>query len=181
MIQNLRPRFPRPAIHRGESLKNTEQQKGRTPMHRGELLVRSVGKDEAYWVVMVAAVVAVATLGRGHVPQDVLTLAGLALICAMAAARFTLFKTLDVQRLDWSMDEHTLTIGSDVIPLEDVFSVGVHSGLNAKGSRTLVIKTKARGYRYPAVTLGTAHRESVRALWEIHDLLQADLQARKAQ
>lgn len=149
-------------------------------MHRGELLVRSVGKDEAYWVVMVAAVVAVATLGRGHVPQDVLTLAGLALICVMAAARFTLFKTLDVQRLDWSMDEHTLTIGSDVIPLEDVFSVGVHSGLNAKGSRTLVVKTGKRGYRYPAVTLGTAHRESVRAMWEIHDLLQADLQARKA-
>ena len=150
-------------------------------MHRGELLVRSVGKDEAYWVVMVAAVVAIATLGRGHVPQETLTLAGLAVICAMAAARFTLFKTLDVQRLDWSMDEHTLTIGSDAIPLEDVFSVGVQSGLNAKGSRTLVVKTKEKGYRYPSVTLGAAHKESVRAMWEIHDLVQADIQARKAQ
>lgn len=148
-------------------------------MHSGKLLVRGVGKDEAYWAVMLVIIIGLATVGRNAIPREPLTLLVLAVFCGMAAARFTLFKNLDVVRTDWSMDDTALTIGEDVIPLEKITSVGVHSGLNAKGSRTLVIKAD-KSYRYPSVSIGAAHKESVRTMWEIHDLLQADLQARKA-
>ena len=144
-------------------------------MQQGEVILRNTGRDEGFWVGVLAVTAGMWYLLEGRLTQDSLAMLALGLVLAAAVLRLTVLSRWHVYTQNWTLDDEKLTLGDRVILLGDIDSVGLKQGHFTKGSLFLIIRGRET-LRLAALVRGKERAqsvESIRALgWAVKQTIE---------
>ena len=135
-------------------------------MQQGNLILRNAARDEGYWVGVLLATAVVWSILEKSTTEDALAGATCLLIAAAIILRLTLLRRWHIYTADWTLDDEKLTVGTRVVPLEDIDSVGLKNGTFTKGSLYLIIKGR-QTMRLAALVRGKERDASIRSIREM--------------
>ena len=135
-------------------------------MQQGELILRNPGKDEGYWVAVLLLSGGLWTVLEERLTQDGLVAATCALVAVAAVVRLTVLRRWHIYTVPWSVDDEKLTVGSRVVPLRDIDSVGMKKGMLVKDSHYLIIKGR-QTLRLSALVRGRQREQSIQGLRDV--------------
>ena len=144
-------------------------------MQQGNLILRNAARDEGYWVGVLLATAVVWSILEKSTTEDALAGATCLLIAAAIILRLTLLRRWHIYTADWTLDDEKLTVGTRVVPLEDIDSVGLKNGTFTKGSLYLIIKGR-QTMRLAALVRGKERDASIRSIremgWELKQTIE---------
>lgn len=132
-------------------------------MQQGELILRNPGKDEGYWIVVLLVTGALWTILEPTVTQDMLAAVTCGVIAVAVVLRLTVLRSWHRYTTPWTLDDEKLTVGSRVVPIRDIDSVGLKEGTFIKGSLYLVIKGR-QTLRLAALVRGKERAQSIESI-----------------
>lgn len=135
-------------------------------MQQGELILRNPAKDEGYWIAVLLVTGALWAGLEERLTQDTLGIITCVLVAAAIALRLTVLRSWHRHTLPWTLDDEKLTVGSRVVPLRDIDSVGLKKGFLVKGSLYLIIRGR-QTLRLAALVRG---RDQVRSVESIRTM-----------
>lgn len=135
-------------------------------MQQGNLILRNAARDEGYWVGVLLATAVVWSILEKSTTEDALAGATCLLIAAAIILRLTLLRRWHIYTADWTLDDEKLTVGTRVVPLEDIDSVGLKNGTFTKGSLYLIIKGR-QTMRLAALVRGKERDASILSIREM--------------
>ena len=139
-------------------------------MKQGQIMIRSVLRDDGYGVAVVAAV-ALLWLGTERMlTQSAQELLCLAFIGAALVLRMTALRRWHIRVLPWTLDGEKLTVGDKTIPLAGIRSVRLERATFVRGSYTLAIRSE-RTLRLCSLARGSDYETSVKSLQELGNAL----------
>jgi len=143
-------------------------------MEKGTLLIKVNGREEGYWIAVVAACWAVMSL-TSHLHFDNVGIAAAGVIlCAAVILRFTLLRTWHIRTVKWTLDETTLTLNGEVIPRNTIVKVFFERNKLSSSSWYLNIRTD-RNIRLESLSSRRQKAESVASLEALAYALRPDL------
>ena len=143
-------------------------------MEKGTRLVKVNGREEGYWIAVVAACWAVMSL-TSHLHFDNVGIAAAGIIlCAAALVRFTLLRTWHIRTVEWTLDEDTLTLDGEVIPRNTIVKVFFERNKLSSSSWYLNIRTD-RNIRLESLSSRKQKAASVASLEVLAYALRPDL------
>ena len=135
-------------------------------MQQGNLILRNAARDEGYWVGVLLATAVLWSILEKSATEDALAGATCLLIVAAIVLRLTLLRRWHIYTVAWTLDDEKLTVGTRVVPLEDIDSVGLKNGTFTKGSLYLIIKGR-QTMRLAALVRGKERDASVLSIREM--------------
>lgn len=128
-------------------------------MQQGELILRNPGRDEGYWMALLLLTGGLWVALEQKVTQDVLLTITCVLLVAAAVLRLTVLRRWHLYTLPWTLNDERLTLGDREIPLKEIDSVGLKTGMVIKGSLFLIIKGR-QTIRLAALVRGRDQKKS---------------------
>lgn len=146
-------------------------------MKKGTLLIKVNGRDEGYWIAVIAVCWAIMSLSS-HLQLDKpgIFAAGIVLVAAVLL-RYTFLRTWHIRTVEWSLDESTLTLGDQSIPRDTIVKVFFERNKMSSSSWYLNIRTD-RTIRLESLSNRRKKAESVASLEALAFALRPDLAAR---
>lgn len=135
-------------------------------MQQGNLILRNAARDEGYWVGVLLATAVLWSILEKSATEDALAGATCLLIVAAIVLRLTLLRRWHIYAVAWTLDDEKLTVGTRVVPLSDIDSVGLKNGTFTKGSLYLIIKGR-QTMRLAALVRGKERDASVLSIREM--------------
>lgn len=135
-------------------------------MQQGNLILRNTARDEGYWVGVLLATAVLWSILEKSATEDALAGATCLLIVAAIVLRLTLLRRWHIYTVAWTLDDEKLTVGTRVVPLSDIDSVGLKSGTFTKGSLYLIIKGR-QTMRLAALVRGKERDASILSIREM--------------
>lgn len=129
-------------------------------------MLRNPAKDEGYWVALLLVTGGLWAGLEKALPQEVLVILTCVLVAVGVGLRLTLLRRWHIYTVAWTLDDEKLTVGTRVVPLSDIDSVGLKNGTFTKGSLYLIIKGR-QTMRLAALVRGKERDASVLSIREM--------------
>lgn len=149
-------------------------------MKKGSLILRETGQEELYWIALIVITGLLWTKTEGVLEEQGRIALTLGAAAVMAAAKFTILHARHIRRVDWSLDDLTLTLGDKAIPLSTIRSAGLQPGRLNQNALTLIIRAE-HTVRCASLTGGKELEASVQGVKELGYALKAAVDARYPQ